>query len=66
MDWAIGKFTAISQIVEPFGHAVYLDVKQYDNEQSSTARKNPHLKSAQSKKDKWWDIHFLGVCEFQT
>jgi hypothetical protein len=66
MDWAIGKFTTISQIVEPFGQAVYLDVKQYDNEQSSTARKNPHLKSAQSKKDKRWDIHFLGVCESQT
>ncbi|MDZ7965083.1 MAG: hypothetical protein RM368_08915 [Nostoc sp. DedSLP03] len=45
MDWAIGKFTTISQIVELFGQAVYLDVKQYDNEQSSTARKNLHLKS---------------------
>ena len=69
MDWAIGKFTTISQIVEPFGQAVYpsrCKVKQYDNEQSSTARKNPHLKSAQSKKDKRWDIHFLGVSEFQT
>ncbi len=51
MDWTIGKFTTISQIVEPFGQAVYpsrCKVKQYDKEQSSIARKNPHLKSAQS------------------
>ncbi|WP_448267261.1 hypothetical protein [Nostoc sp. DSM 114159] len=49
MDWAIGKFTTISQIVKPFGQAVYLDVKQYDNEQSFTARKNLRLKIASRK-----------------
>ena len=59
MDCTIGKFTTISQIVEPFGQAVYpFRCKAISQqEQFSTARKNPHLESAQSKKDKRWDIH---------
>jgi hypothetical protein len=66
VDWAIGKFTTISQIVEPFGSPVYLDVKQHDKKQSSTARKNPRLESAQSQKDKPWDTRFPGGFEPQT